>query len=439
MTAKKLFFKYVPQNILGMVGLSLYVLADTFFIAQKTGSDGITALNLVLPVYSFIFAIGQMIGVGSAIRFSIAAARESDDKDHYFFNAVFWGTVIGLVFAAVGFFMPDKVISIMGGDSDIIKVGETYTRIFMSFAPFFICNGICGAFVRNDGSPSVAMAATLGSSFFNIVMDYVFMYPLNMGMPGAALATALAPVVGILICLVHLLSKKCTIAFHVHKPSIVRLFRSCQLGVSAFVGEISSGVTTAAFNGIILKLAGNIGVAAYGVIANASIVAVSVFNGIAQGCQPIISRFYGEGDKSSTRKVVKMGIVTAILIAVTMIVCVFFFNSQIVGIFNSEHDRQLAVYAERGIRIYFAGFIFAGINIVGAGLLSAMEQARGAFIVSISRGFVSILVFAFLLSALFGLDGVWAAFPTAEFVTLLLLLPNMKRKTNNSEPKLRSA
>ncbi|MGN1105075.1 MAG: MATE family efflux transporter, partial [Huintestinicola sp.] len=191
----KQFAKYVSQNILGMMGISFYIIADTYFISAAVGSKGITALNLVLPIYSLIFAVGAMIGTGSAIRFAVDGGRKSTDRDKLFSNALFWGTAIGLIFSAAGFFFPHRVISLMGGDSVICETGSGYTKIFMSFAPFFIWNHICNAFVRNDGAPSVSMAATLSSSLFNIAADYILMFPLGMGMEGAALATAISPLV----------------------------------------------------------------------------------------------------------------------------------------------------------------------------------------------------------------------------------------------------
>ena len=159
-------------------------------------------------------------------------ARNKNDKsaDGYFFNAVIWAVILSSVFIVAGALIPDKIISVLGGDEAIVAVGKQYTRIFMMFAPFFMCNHICNAFVRNDGNPSIAMAATLFSSLFNVVFDYVLMFPLGMSMSGAALATALSPVVGVLICCIHFRSKKCSISFKPVLPSVKRLVYSCQVG-----------------------------------------------------------------------------------------------------------------------------------------------------------------------------------------------------------------
>lgn len=399
----KKFAKYVSQNILGMVGMSVYILADTFFISQSVGANGITALNLVLPIYNLIFAIGAMIGVGSAIRFVIERHGNSSGTEGYFFHALVWAFLISLMFIFVGIFLPDKLIALLGGDSSIIAVGRDYTRIFMIFSPFFMWNHICMAFVRNDGNPSVAMAATLFGSLFNIVFDYILMFPLGLGMQGAALATGCSPIVGILICCIHFKSSKCTITLKPVRLSVKRLLHSCHVGISSFVAELSSGVITIVFNMIILNIAGNTGVAAYGVIANTSLVAVSLFNGISQGSQPLISDSYGKGDSKNVMYLIKLAAATSLFISVLLITAVYLGAPSITAVFNSEKNPLLAQYAISGLRIYFTGFLFAGINIVGSSILSSVESAKFAFIVSIMRGFAAITFFAFLLSKIFGL------------------------------------
>lgn len=421
----KKFAKYVSQNMLGMVGMSVYILADTYFISVAVGTDGITALNLVLPVYNLFFAVGAMMGVGSAIRLVIERNQKNPDADGYFFHALLWAFIVSLLFMFVGIFLPDKLIALLGGDAKIIAVGKNYTRIFMSFAPLFMWNYICNAFVRNDGNPSIAMAATLFSSLFNIVFDYVLMFPLGLSMEGAALATALSPVVGILICCIHFRSEKCTIKLKPVLPSVQKIFFCCKYGVSSFVGEISSGVITIVFNMIILGLAGNTGVAAYGVVANASLVAVALFNGVAQGSQPLISEAYGKDIHKDVKTYLKMAVTTAIGVSVLLLIFIYLFAPVVTAVFNGEHNQMLADYAENGLRLYFIGFLFAGINIVGTSILSAVESTGYAFAASISRGFVVIIFFAFLLSTLFGLNGVWLAFPAAEFVTMLITIKGL--------------
>ena len=427
-TVEKMFVRYVFQNILGMLGISAYILADTFFISMAEGAGGITALNLVLPIYSLIFGIGAMIGVGSAIRFSILRARRDETADEYFTNALMFAVIFGVLFMAAGVLIPDKIVAALGGDDMIVAIGTPYTRIFLMFTPFFMGNYICNAFVRNDGNPSLAMQATLLSSLFNIVMDYVLMFPLGLGMAGAAWATAFSPVVGILICCRHFCSKKSTVRIRRQRPSVKRLLEASKLGVAAFVGEISSGVTTAVFNFLILGLAGNDGVAAYGIVANVAIVATSIFNGVAQGTQPLFSQFYGRGEKEAIKKTLKLAAGTSVVLALLVIMVTGGFTEPIVNAFNSEQNGQMASYAREGVRIYFCGFLFAGFNIVGAGYLSAIEAAGWAFATSIVRGVAAISVCAFVLAHFLGMTGIWLAFPAAEFLTALIMVTAMIKR-----------
>lgn len=420
-SVERKFIKYVSQNILGMIGMSAYILADTFFISQAEGARGITALNLVLPLYSFIFAIGSMTGVGAATKFSIQRARGHEDADDFFSNAIIFALGISLILVLLGTFVPDKIVELLGGDAEIAAVGTPYTRIFMVFAPFFMLNYIFSAFVRNDGNPSLAMAATLASSIFNIIMDYVLMFPLKMGMAGAALATGFSPVVGVLVCSFHLFSKKSSIHFRMIRPDVKKLLQSWQLGISAFIGEMSSGVTTIVFNFLILGIAGNDGVAAYGIVANIAIVATAIFNGIAQGTQPLFSDFYGKNDKEAMKKTRNMAVGTAIILALMVVFITNILTDPIVSVFNSDQNRVMAAYAVDGVRLYFIGFLFAGFNIVGSGYLSATEAAGWAFVISVMRGFAAIIGCAFVLSMIFGMTGMWLAFPVAEFITAVVM------------------
>lgn len=445
MTSKKYriekeFFKYVSQNVLSMLAISAYILADTFFIARGEGANGITALNLALPVYSFIFAIGALVGTGAAIKFNILRSRGEAGADDYFPNAVFFTFLCSLIFVGIGLFAPDKLVILMGGRGEIVPVGTSYARIFLMFTPFFMWNHVWCAFIRNDGDPSLVMVATLISNLFNIIMDYVLMFPLGMGMSGAALATAVSPVVSIAVCSLHFLKKENSIHLFSSKrtlhetgkrrkiPSARVLLQSCQLGISAFVCEMSSGVTTMIFNFLILALAGNDGVAAYGIVANLALVAAAIFNGIAQGSQPLMSTFYGKGDKKAVKQVLMLSIGTALAVSVLVILLTNLFTGSIVDVFNSEGNKLMETYALKGTRLYFIGFLFAGFNIVGSGYLSATESAGWAFLVSILRGFVAISICAMVMAFLFGMTGVWLAFTVAEGMTAVAMMLAIKKK-----------
>lgn len=417
MSIGRKFFKYVSQNIFGMLGISCYVVADTFFISKFAGADGITVLNLVLPMFSVIFAFGSMMGVGSAIRFKILRAKGDKHADDYFSNAIMCACILSVLFILVGLFAPDKLLHIMGADDKITAIGIGYTRTFLMFTPFFMCNYIVSAYVRNDNDPSRAMLATLSGSLFNIIFDYIFMFPMKLGLLGAAMATAASPICSILVCLTHFMGKKNTVVFKWHVPSLKMLWESCMLGTAAFVGEMASAVTTTVFNMLMLSLTGNIGVAAYGVVANYAYIGTAIFNGVSQGAQPLISESYGKGNKKDVSRVYTYSIITSVTLFAVIYVVVAGFTSQLVSLFNSEGVVELAGFAYTGMRIYFIGFLFAGFNIISAGYFSAVEMAKESFVVSVLRGFVLMIGISITLSRLLGMNGVWSSFPVSEGIT----------------------
>lgn len=412
--------KYIMPNIFAMIGTSCYVLADTFFIAKAAGADGITALNLALPIYGLIFAIGSMIGIGSATRYSLQKSLGQKEAEYFFSNSIFWSLAVSLIFVCAGCFIPDAVLALLGADDTILSIGVPYIRIVLCFAPFFMVNYTFTAFVRNDNAPNMAMAATLVSGIFNIIFDYVLMFPLKMGMVGAALATGFSPIVSMSICMLHYLSKNNTVKFKVKLPSVKRLLLSCNLGVAAFVGEISNAITTLVFNFILLALMGNLAVAAYGIIANVALVGTALFNGVSQGLQPLASATHGKGNKEGEQRIYRHSLQIGICISVLLVGSVLLFTKQIVNVFNSEGSVELASYAITGMRLYFLGFLAASINIITSGFYSATGKGMASSVIAVSRGVVSIIVFAFLLSRFFGLIGVWIAFPVSEVFTLLI-------------------
>lgn len=248
------------------------------------------------------------------------------------------------------------------------------------------------------------------------------MFPLNLGFLGAALATALSPVVTMLVCSTHYLGKNNHVEFHWRKPSLRRIIRCCQLGVSAFFAEISSAVITIIFNMLILRIAGNIGIAAYGVVANISLVAMAILNGLAQGAQPLISQSYGKGEHDLVRKFLNWSLAAALLIELVIVALIYGFTDTFISIFNSEHNLQMLAYAHTGLRLYFLGFLAAGINIVLVAYFSAIDRARPAVLGSVMRGIIAIAFCAILFSQILGLNGIWLSFLGSEIITFFVIL-----------------
>ena len=415
------FLKYTCFNVLGMIGLSCYILADTFFISKGLGADGLTALNLAIPMYSFINGSGMMLGMGSATKYSIYQGQGRHREGNRAFTwAVCMAGFFALIFVLLGLFGAGKLTALLGADAAVYEMTRTYLRTLLLFAPAFILNGILLCFVRNDGNPGLAMTAMLTGNFCNIVLDYVFIFPMGMGIFGAIFATGLAPVISICVLSVHKITGKNHFHFCRIMPELTLPRGILALGVPSLITELASGIVIVAFNFMILGIRGNTGVAAYGVVANLSLVVTAVFNGIAQGMQPLTSRAYGKGEWKVVREIFRYAVGALLAAAVVIYGVIFFLASPITDVFNSERNMELQRIAEEGLRIYFTAAPFVGFNVVAAMFFSSTDRALPAQVISLLRGFFVILPAAFLLSALFGMRGVWMAYPVAEVIVAAL-------------------
>lgn len=417
----KSFVKYTGLNILGMVGLSFYILADTFFVSKALGSTGLTALNLSIPIYSVIHGIGLMIGIGGATRFCILSSQtENRLAEKVFSTATKTGLIIGVILFIIGLSCPEYLALALGADYITLPLTKIYLSTILCFAPFFILNNVVLAFVRNDSNPKLSMIAMLAGSFSNVILDYIFMFPLKMGMFGAAFATGLAPIISICVLLFHFNNKKKSFKFLSVKLQWRRIPDIFSLGLSSLIIEISSAVVLITFNLVILTIEGNTGVAAYGIVANLALVVIAVYTGLGQGIQPLTSKYYGLGSFDMVRRVRKYALLASTVIAIMIYASVILYSESIISIFNSENNINISVIAESGLKIYFIGFFFAGANIVTAMHLSAIEKARKAFFITISRGLVIIVPMVLVLSQIFDMKGVWLSFLVTEIIVSAL-------------------
>jgi putative MATE family efflux protein len=431
------FAKYVCLNILGMLGLSCYILADTFFVAKALGATGIAALNFSISIYSVIHGTGLMIGLGGATRYSILKSQNEDEKANAVFTTcIKLGFLIGASFALIGIVGSKTLAVILGADGTTLPLTKNYLTTILCFATFFITNNIMLAFVRNDHNPNLSMFAMLMGSFSNILLDYIFMFPLGMGMFGAAFATSLAPIISISILLLHFRRGKAQFRYIPYKMNWSGVGDFLSLGLSAFITEVSSAVVLITFNLVILSIKGNLGVASYGIVANIALVGVSVFVGIAQGMQPLVSYGYGLKDYMVLKKVLKYAVITSFAIASVMYLSTYFNVNFIIGIFNSEGNLAIAQIAREGLVIYFIGFFFAGINIILTMYLSASEHAKEAFAISMARGCIIIVPMALMLSRIWGMTGIWLSFVITEGIVMLITIFTVANSGKNENDNL---
>ncbi|MGO3611203.1 MAG: MATE family efflux transporter [Enterococcus sp.] len=406
---------YVTRSVLSTLGLSLYILADTFFIANGVGVLGLAALNIALPLFNLLTGLGLLLGMGGATLFALKGR-----SGNYFSQLMIVGGIIGLFFTALGLFFSRPLALVLGASGATVDLTTLYMRFILIMAPFFILNNLCLAFVRNDQNPQLAMKAMILSSVFNMIFDYIFVFPLDMGMAGAALATVLSPVLSLAILSTHRNFSKRQLSLSWVKPQLRTVTKSIQLGLSSFLAEMSTGVSILVFNQVLLGLGGDIVIAAYGVLANILVVALSLFTGVAQGIQPLISRAANKKETLTIQRILNFGLKTSFIMAVGLYLILFFLKYPIISAFNRENDPLLIQLAAYGIPIFFVSLFGSSLNVVFSIFFSAIGHAKQAFALSLFRGYFLLVPLVIILTAIWGLTGAWVSLPITEGLTLIV-------------------
>lgn len=285
---------YITRNIAASLGLSIYVIIDTLFISIAAGPLGLTVLNLALPLFSAFNATGLLLGVGGAAYYSLNKLTHPERVEHLFSQLIIFVAGLGILVTILINLFATPLLHLLGANAATLPMGLTYVRIISLAAPFYMANYIVVNFVRNDGNPNLTMIATLTETTGVILVDWLFIFGLGLHMEGAALAVLFSPVCSLTVLSFHRRFKERQLHWYWTWPRLKNVATAAQLGVAAASNELANGVSIYVFNIVLLHLAGNYAVAAYGVISNIAIVTIAIANGVALGAQPLISREVGD-------------------------------------------------------------------------------------------------------------------------------------------------
>lgn len=414
---KSILKQYILPAIGGMVGTSLYVLGDTLLVGRRLGAPGLAALNISIPLINVLTGFGLLVGIGGASLMVIEKAQGQKERAHQLFTkSMVLALIIGLLLLLVGVFFTPQLIALLGKGSKNLDMAESYLSMLLLFSPFYLLFVSLGVFIRNDRNPKLVMIAMLSASVVNLILDYVFMYPLNMGMRGGALATGLAQVVGFSLLLIHFINDH-DLVFVLFK-SLKDFLSIMKQGAASFILEISQGIVIFSFNIAFLLLAGDMMVSAYGIVANLSLLFTALLSGVAVGIQPLISEAYGRKRADMIRHYGKVGLYTALIIGLVILAIGLLIPTYLAMIFiDSPEVISLGV---NGIRLYFLAFPITAINLVFTVYLQSQKQTLKAFLLSLQRGLIWIIVLLLLLSNTLGITGVWLVKLSAELMTLMI-------------------
>ena len=430
---KKVFSHYLIPSICSTLVNSIYILVDTLIIGQGVGGDGISALNIFLPFYSLYMGIGLMFGIGAGILMSTEEGTKNFEKSNkYFVSSVISVALIAIILTLVSVFNLRKISYMLGANKNSIDLVMEYGKYIVLSTPIFICTNFLGPIVRNKKNPNLCMIAVLLGAGLNIVLDYIFVFPMNMGMEGAAIATVIGSLTTSLVLLTHFIKKKNRIKISIKEVSFNMIRKIIACGSSSFFIELASGFVIFIFNIQILKYIGDNGIIVYGIISNCMLVATSLFNGVGQAIQPIIATNYGAEEIKRVKNVVKYALFTAIGIGIILFLTVFIFTKQIILIFVKA-DESIINMGIPSIRMYLSAFCVMNINILMCNYFQSVGKEKLSMKISVIRGFLLNIILAIIMPIALGGSSLWIVVPVAEVITFIGIGLYLVKKSKNKE------
>lgn len=413
-----LFVKYAIPQMIGLVFNSAYMIVDGVFIGNVLGRDSMAAAAVAVPLVEALIAVSMAVVSGAGIMISGQLARaEKKQALQVFDTALICAGVISILTVVLGNIFIHPLAELLGATPQIHGEAVEYIRYIVTFSPFLVFSFLLSGLVRNDGSPKLAMYALAIGAVSNIVLDYVFMCPFHMGIGGAALATAIGPVISVLIVLPHFLLKKGNLYFAVPgvRPSIVK--NIAILGFPSFIMEFTIGMITFVYNLVIVKYGfGEIGLAAYLLIGYLMLIFLTLFLGMAEGLQPVFSYLSGSGEKERCNDMRRFAVRVFLAVGMIGYLLIVLFSTRFFAIFNPE-DIELITFTADKSTLYFCAFALAGYNILMISFWQSTRYTARALTVSLSRSVICLPLLVLLLPPVFGSDMIWLCHSLSETLT----------------------
>lgn len=420
-TYRKLL-RFTMPTVLMLVCTSMYSVVDGFFVSNFVGKTPFAAVNLVFPVSMGVAAIGFMLGTGgSAVVAKTLGEGKKELANQYFSMIIYVGVALSVVFSAVCFIFMPQIGRMLGATGKLLEHCIIYGRVLFLAETAFILQNMFQSFLVAAEKPSLSLKINIAAGLTNIVLDYVFIAVFQWGLAGAALATGMGQVVGGLAPLVYFARKNDSLLRLTVKVKLYGkvLLKTCGNGSSEMVTNLSTSLVNILYNFQLMRLAGEDGVAAFGVIMYVNFIFIAVFMGYSIGSAPVVSYHYGAGNHRELRNLYKKSILLLTAGGIILTLAAEVFSRPLVAIFVS-YDQALTDMTVEGFRLFSLAFLFMGINVWGSAFFTALNNGLVSAAISFLRTLVFQVIAVLALPALMGITGVWIAVLAAEGAALIV-------------------
>ena len=430
----KLLWKYALPAIITTLTTSLYNIIDRVFIGQGAGAMAISGLALSLPIMNLLQAFGTLIGVGASTRVSIVLGMHDRDwAERILGNALILTLIIWAFLSIFCLALLHPLLTTFGGSENTIPYAVNYLAIII---PGYIFSNLAYSFcniIRASGAPGKSMTIMLVGVGVNLILDPLFIFGFKMGIQGAAIATVLSMFATSIFTMYHFLRPGAYIRFTRStlklKKTIVRNILS--IGMSPFLMNIAASVVAIILNSRLFKHGGDLAVGAYGIINSYGILCVMFVIGLCQGMQPIVGYNYGAKKLKRSKQTLYLSIKVGTLITAFGFLLLEIFPETAAKVFTT--DKDLIAITKTGLRFVFLLFPFVGFQIVTSNFFQSLGKVHLSIFLSLTRQVLFLIPALYICSGLWGLNGVWAATPVADFFSILITLVILQRQIKRLE------
>lgn len=434
MNVPRLFVKLFVPTLMGLIFSAILNLADGIFVGKGVGSDALASVNVAAPIFLVSTGIALLFATGVSIVAAVHLAQGKKKAASINVTQAFTvSAFILLLFSLAIFFLPSQLCYLFGGTGRLESYVVTYLR-GVSPVPVLTALMMVGMFViRLDGSPKYAMMCNVLSSLLNIALDWYFVFPLHMGIFGAAIATSISEAVAVIGTLFYMafLSRN----VHWYKPKFtstsIRLtlrnvWYMTKLGMSAFIGETAIVCMLIVGNFVFIKYLHEDGVAAYSVACYLFPLVFMFGNSIAQSSLPIVSYNYGRKNEERIRKAFRLTVGLAVVLGLLITVFCLMESDTLISLFLDEGTVAYQIGC-KGFPYFTLGFLFFTLNVVFIGFYQSIELAKRATLWMLLRGIIFVIPSFILLPMMLGDKGLWLAVPLSEMLTFVVILLSLVR------------
>jgi putative MATE family efflux protein len=419
-TYKKLF-RFTFPSIVMMIFTSIYGVVDGLFVSHFAGKAEFTAVNFIMPFLMILGAFGFVFGAGgSALIAKTAGEGDKKRANGLFSLIVYTSIIIGVVIAVVGVLTVRPVAELLGAEGVLLDNCVLYGRIILLAMPAFMLQMEFQTFFITAERPTLGLYVTVASGVANMVLDLLLVGVFNLGLVGAALATAISQAIGGFVPLFYFFSKN-TSLLRLGRPTLELrpLLQTCTNGSSELMSNISMSIVGMLYNVQLLAVAGEDGVAAYGVLMYVTMIFIAIFIGYSIGTAPIVSYHFGAANTDELKSIFKKSLVIIGACSVVMLALGELLARPLSQMFVG-YDEGLFNMTVRGFYIYSFSFLFSGVAIWGSGFFTALNNGLVSAIISFLRTLVFQIAAVLILPIFFELDGIWLSIVVAEVMATVV-------------------